>query len=315
MGLLHTETRTTSVLPRAGARTPPLAGATTPIPPDVVGADRLIQMGAAAVCQAVDEELATKKIALLVCAPTEADEPELAGRAGEFLGRLASESQIELAPRWSRMFASGRDAIFEALPFARNAVGEPEVAAVCVLGVDSLVTKPRLRRYLERGGNAGAGTPSFGEAAAAVLLTRLPRPGALASLVGLGLASQAAVAAGKRAKGLLTAVDLAIREAQLAQPTFAGLVHDMAGSAQEAEDLAWAKTSTVFMASPHIQTAFPYVAAGDAGAAMGTLAVATAAFLVDNQAWPGMAMCCLSSPARRGGALLAPLATKPTARQ
>jgi hypothetical protein len=309
VGLIYTETQNRSELPRVGVRTPMLMGGTAPLPPEVMGANRLVELGGRAVFQAVDEELASAKIALVVCTPTGTDEPEL-GQAGDFLARLAAEAQVDLAPRSSRVFASGRDAIFEALPFALSALAEPDLGAVCVLGVDSLVTKPRLRRFIERGEGGLAGLPSLGEGAAALLLTRRPRPHALASLAGLGVASQP-VAPGMPAQGLLAAMNQALASTQPVQPAFAGLVHDMAGSETEAEELAWAKTSTVFSSSPHIEAIYPCVAAGDTGAAMGVLAIATAAYLIDKRAWMGMSMCCLSSPARRGVALLAPLSTVP----
>ena len=306
MGLIYTETRVTSELPRVGRRAPELSGAKTPIPDDVVGLDRLVQLGSQALWQAIDQEMAAAKIALLVCAPAQADEPALAGHADEFLARLASESQIALVPRASRVLAFGRDAIFEALPAALGALAQPEVAAACLLGVDSLVTKPRLRQFIERGASAGGDLPPLGEAAAAVLLCRRPRPSALASLAGLGTAERKASET-PPGKGLLAAIDRAVADAGLGQPAFAGLVCDASGTTLEADELAWAKNAGVLGASAKMESALPHLATGDAGAAMGVLALAAAAFFIGKQAWQGTGLCCFTSPAKRGAAILAPL--------
>jgi hypothetical protein len=108
-------------------------------------------------------------------------------------------------------------------------------------------------------------------------------------------------------KGLLAAIDKAVLDAQLTQPVFSGLVHDMAGTAREAEELAWAKTSRAFAWSSEMQCLFPHISAGDTGAAMGVLTLATSAFLIDKGVWPVAGLCCLSSDKQRGAAILTPM--------
>ena len=284
-------------------------GAKTAIPDTMVGPDRLVRLGGYALFEAVYEALAAEKLGLVVCAPSEAEEPALTGRSADLLAGLAVESELSFVPRASRVFASGRDAIFDALPFARAALLQPDLAAVCLLGVDSLVTKPRLRRLLEQGATPGAGSWVPGEAAATVVLTRTTDPQALALLRSFGAARESAV--GQQAplnlgKGLLAAIDQAVAHAQLTQPVFSGLVHDMAGSAAETEELAWAKTGRAFAGSADMQCLFPHVSTGDAGAAMGVLALATSAFLIDRRAWSTAGLCCFTSAQQRGAVILMP---------
>ena len=287
-----------------------LTGAKIPIPDDLVGLGRLVRLGAYALFEAIYEELAAEKIGLVVCAPSETDEPSLAGQSAALLAGLAAESELAFTPRASRVFASGRSAIFEAFPFARAALLQPDLAAVCLLGVDSLVTKPRLKHRLEQGATPGSGGRVPGEAAAAIVLTRTRDPQALALLRSFGTASE--TSAGQKGspnlgKGLLAAVDQAVAHAQLTQPIFSGLVYDMAGDARDAEELAWAKTGRAFVLSSEMQCLFPHVSTGDTGAAMGVLSLATSAFLLDKGAWPGSGLCCLSSDEKRGAAILTPM--------
>jgi 3-oxoacyl-[acyl-carrier-protein] synthase I len=284
-------------------------GAKVPIPGDLIGLDRLVRLGGYALFEAIYEELAAEKIGLVVCAPSEVEEPAMAGQSAVLLERLAAESELSFAPRASRVFASGRSAIFEALPFARAALLQPDLAAVCILGVDSLVTKPRLKQFLEQGGTPGAGGRVPGEAAAAVVLTLTTDPQALALLRSFGTASEPSMGqqdSPNMGKGLIVAIDQAVTHAQLTQPVFSGLVHDTAGSAGEAEELAWAKTGRAFALSSDMQCLFPHVSTGDAGAAMGVLSLATLAFLIDKVAWPTAGLCCVSSDFQRGAAILTP---------
>jgi hypothetical protein len=281
-------------------------GAKVPLPDDMVGIDRLVRLGTYALYEAIYEQLAAEKIGLVVCAPSEEDEPGCQA----LLEGLAAESDLAFAPRASRVFACGREAIFEAFPFACAALVQSDLAAVCILGVDSLVTKPRLRRLLERGGTVDLGGRLPGEAAAAVVLTRTTDPQALALLRGFGTATEPSMGeqnSPNLGRGLLAAIDQAVAHAQLTQPVFSGLVHDMAGSAGAAEELAWAKTGSAFALSPEMQCLLPHISTGDAGAAMGVLSLATSAFLIDKKVWPTSGLCCLSSTAKRGAAILIPL--------
>lgn len=287
-----------------------LTGAKAPLPDDLVGLERLVRLGAYALFEAIYEELAAEKIGLVVCAPTEVDEPSLTGQSAALLAGLAAASELSFVPRASRVFASGRNAIFEAFPFARVALLQPDLAAVCLLGVDSLVTKPRLQRFLERGTARRSGGRVPGEAAAAVVLTRRREPQALALLRSFGTANEPAVGqqgSPSLAKGLLAAIDQAVAHAQLAQPVFSGLVHGMAGTAEEAEELAWAKTGRAFALSTELQCVFPHVSTGDAGAAMAVLSMATSAFLIDKGVWPAAGLSCLAAYAQRGAVIMTPV--------
>jgi hypothetical protein len=243
---------------------------------------------------------------LVVCAPSEQDEPGCQA----LLEGLAAESDLAFSPRASRVFACGRDAIFEALPFACAGLVQSDLAAVCILGVDSLATKPRLRRLLEQGGTVDLGGRVPGEAAAAVVLTQTTDPQGLALLRGFGTATEPSVqrqGSSHLGKGLVAAIESAVADAHMTQPMFSGLVHDMAGSASEAEELAGAKSSRALALSSDMRCLFPHVSTGDAGAAMGPLALATSAFLIDKGVWPAAGLCCFTSQTQRGSAILAPV--------
>jgi len=284
-----------------------LAGAKTPIPDHVVGLDRLVQLGAFALDEAIHADLASTKIGLVVCAPSAADEPAMDGQTDDLLARLAAEFELTLAPRASRVFASGRNAIFEALPFARAALLQPDLAAICILGVDTLVTRPRLKLFVEASGYTRL---CPGEAAAAVVLARTEAPHRMAFLRGIGTATETSIGAPGQpnlAKGLLAAIDKAMVESEFPRPMFSGLVHDTVGTAQDAEELAWAKTDHAFSTSTRMECLLPSVSAGDTGAAAGVLSLATLAFLIDKGTWPGAGLCCFSSEGTRGAALLTPI--------
>lgn len=313
VGLIYTETRSSAALPRVTAQPLPLTGAKTPIADDVVGVDRLVALGVQALWDAVDAELAATKIGLLVCTPSEEDEPELAGQHDGFLARLAAGAELALAPQASRVFASGREAIFEALPFAMDLLNRSAVPAVCILGVDSLVTRPRLKSLLESGTGFGIDHPSPGEAAAGVVLTRQAKVDSLALLSGVGMSTHpSSIDAGQPnlGKGLLAAIDMALSQSQWDGPIFSGLVHDMAGSTKDYQELAWIKSGSVFAQSSDMATLLPCVATADAGAAMGALALATTAFLIDKRAFGGAGLCCLGSGQKRGAVVLSPLTAR-----
>jgi hypothetical protein len=55
-----------------------------------------------------------------------------------------------------------------------------------------------------------------------------------------------------------------------------------------------------------MQCLLPHVSIGDAGAAMGVLALATSAFLIDKRAWPAAGLCCFTAAGPRGAAVVAP---------
>jgi hypothetical protein len=230
-----------------------------------------------------------------------------ADKGNALLTALAKDAQLSIAPRASRVFADGRSAAFEALPFAVGALAQPDVAAVCLLGVDSLVTRPRLRHALEQGATFGNGVRAPGEAAAAVVFTRRPQPDSVAVLVGVGFADETSAQSGRKntGQGLQTAIAKAIADAGLAGASFAGLVHD--GSAGATEELAWAKSNPLFTDSPDLSVLVPSIATGDSGAAAGVVSLATAAFLIEKSFWAGTGLCCLAGDLIRGAVVLNPL--------
>jgi hypothetical protein len=299
VGLIYTETRKIDDLPPVSVQPSTVVGARTPIPDHVVGVDRLVRLGSAALWEAVDAELAAKPIGLVVCAPSELDEPELSGSPESLLHRLAGESQLSLAKQGSKVFSSGRESMLHALPFAVAALEQYQLAAVCLLGVDSLVTKPRLRLRLGRGDDSEG---ILGEGAAAVVLTSTREPKPRASLRGMGIGNESSTMNGK---AMLAAVNQSIAEARLGKPVFDVLVHDTTGSPAEDEELAWAKTGQAFVNSTQMSTFVPSWSVGNAGAASPVLSLATLAYLVDRVDSFRTGLCCLSSEKGRGAVILA----------
>jgi hypothetical protein len=264
-------------------------------------------LGSQVLWEAIDAELATQKIGLVVCAPSDVDEPELADKGSALLTALAKDAQLSIAPRASRVFADGRSAVVEALPFAVGALAQPDLAAVCLLGVDSMVTRPRLRCALEQGATFGNGVRAPGEAAAAVVFTRRPRPDSVAVLSGVGFADEPSATSGRKnaGQGLQTAIAKAVVDAGVSQASFARLIHH--GSAKAAEELAWSKSNPLFADSPNLSLLAPSITTGDSGAAAGVVSLAAAAFLIEKSFWPGTTLCCFSDNHMRGAVVLNPL--------
>jgi len=303
IGLIYTESRQFGSLPRIAVGAPEPSGLRTPLGGELAGVDRLVALGARALWEAVDGDLAERELGLVVCAPSAEDETSLSSTGDELLGRLASQAQLRVARRGCRGFSSGRSAIFDALAFARTVLQQSDLPAICLLGVDSLVTRSRLKRSLEY----GEAQCIPGEAAAAVVLSRKPVSGREPLLIGWGATnlSSTGVSSPVSGRALIGAIEQAVADAELSGPVFTQMVCDTSGAEPDMEELAWAKTGRPFARSTQMESYFPHFVTGDAGAAMGPLALATAAFLIGKSPSPAMALGCISSSRQRGAAILA----------
>lgn len=287
VGSIFTDVRTFDPLPIEGADGRLVTGAATPISRAVDGLDRLVMLGAFALRETTYGLAKGTEIGLVVCAPAEKDEAGLVGQTASFLARLAAEADVATAPKASRVFSSGKNATLEALVFAQAALRSQDVPGVCLLGVDSLVTKARLTKMV-RSAAAGAEPIVPGEAAAAILLTRRQGPSSLAALA--NLAGAGAAEASPRGSppsrpnpgnDIASSIAMASAEAGLPKATFTALLHDLPASQAGFEELTWLKGCPLIRASrASMNILSPSFSVGETGAASGVLSLVTLAFLI-----------------------------------
>jgi hypothetical protein len=243
VGSIFTEAQALEGFPVEDADESP-AGAATPIPGTVKGVDRLVALGGFALREATSGLAKGTEIGLVACVPSDKDEPGLVGQISSFLSRLATESDLTMAPRVSCVFGAGPSATIEALLFARATLQARSLSAVCVLGVDSLVSSSRQKKALRNGSILAEGLVP-GEAAAAILLDGRPGPDSLAILAGVGMANEPSLGAQPAGpnlgKGINSAIDRAVADAKLPNALFAALVHDFPSSQAGFAELAWVK--------------------------------------------------------------------------
>ena len=286
----------------------PVIGAATPIPADVKGIDRLVMLGTYALREAAGGLTQGTEIGLAVCAPSEQDEEDLDGQAPAFLTRLAAEAGVILAPKVSRVFSSGCKATIGALVFAQTMLRSRDLAAVCVLGVDSLVTKARLGKLL-RSNSAPMERFVPGEGSAAILLSRRLASDSLAILAGVGIGKEPSCRAQAQqpnlGKGFISAIDKAVADTRLVKPAFAAVVHDLPAAGNE--ELTWVEQCPAFRTLPGMHILSPAFSVGETGAACGILSLVTLAFLIGRKEVTAPGLCLFASEnAYRGAAVLTP---------
>ena len=305
VGSIFAEAQALEASPAKGADERPV-GTATPIPATVKGIDRLVALGGFALREATSGLAKGTEIGLVACVPSEKDEPELVGQAASLLSRLAAEADLAVAAKVSRVFGAGPNAIVEALLYARATLQAQSLSAICVLGVDSLVSTSR--RTL-RDGSVPVESFVPGEAAAAILLDVRPGPDSLAILAGVGLAPSlgAQSAEPNLGKGINSAVDKAVADAKLPNALFAALVHDFPSSQAGCEELAWIKGCPSLRISPEVHIVSPPFSTGATGAASGILSLVTLAFLIEKKVIADPGLCLLASEGtHRGAAILTP---------
>lgn len=308
VGSIFTEARVFDPLPTKGPDGRAVIGATTPIPPNVKGVDRLVMLGAYALREATDGLNQGTEIGLAVCAPSEQEEEDLAGQAPALLARLAAEAGFLVAPKASRVFSSGCRATVGALLFAQTMLRSREVDAVCVLGVDSLVTKSRLGKLL-RSNSAPMERFVPGEGAAAILLSRRLASDSLAILAGVGVGKEPSCEAQAQqpnlGKGFISAIDKAVADTKLVKPAFVAAVHDL--PATGCEELTWVEQCPAFRTLPGMHILAPAFSVGEIGAACGILSLVTLAYLIGRKEVTAPGLCLFASENTcRGAAVLMP---------
>jgi hypothetical protein len=308
LAMINSELRFLCDLPLPQADGQAMTGMIVPIDTSFVGSKRLCELGSRAFYDATRILPDGTQVGLAVCAPSSADEEEFLAQFPAFCTRCAYDTSLTIVPKATRLFPAGRDAIFEAMGFVQTMLRSQAAPFMCLLGIDSLVTRPRLRKLISNGIPAGF-IP--GEAGAAVLFSEHPNTNSLAVLTGLGAADEPSLTPSPSApnlgKGLAAAIVKAALDAKLPKVAIAGLVHDLPETSAAREELIWTKGCSVLSVPSKMLTLAPSYFVGEAGAAMGVLSLLALAFLVDKNVVAGPGLCLFStSGARRGAAVLLP---------
>ena len=184
--------------------------------------------------------------------------------------------------------------------------------AFYLLGVDSLVTGPRVRGLLD------AGRILTGEQADGFV----PGEGAVALRFGVSKGNGAAVLAGLGSGrepaaqneevsltgiGLHEAAQQAVSEAGVRGADLRGLVHDVSGAQRDFEDFLLARGRPPLDSAASVRVFAPSFSVGEIGAAAGPLAIAMLAFFIAKGVLDGPGLCLLRSEGTtRGAVALAP---------
>jgi hypothetical protein len=311
VGSIFTEAQSFRRLPTASPEGRSLMGAVVPMGDDVKGVDRLVMLGVTAIKEATRVVPPDTEIGLVACVSPEADVANPEDRAPAFLTRLASEAGITIEPEVCRVLCASNLPILDALTVAEATLYSRDLPAVCVVGVDSLSTQPRLGKILRMAASEGRFVP--GEAAAALLLTRQLGPDSLAILAGTGTSeiSPTSTMRSRPATGSVAAIDRAVSCAELAGQPVTAMVHDLPCTQAGDEELAWLQGSPSFVVAPAMCILSPVLSVGEIGTASGILSIATLAFLMEKRESDGPGLCLFASTnGSRGAAVLKPAKRK-----
>jgi 3-oxoacyl-[acyl-carrier-protein] synthase-1 len=289
-----------------------VSGARILFPRDLPWAERLATMALGALSECAETLPPQPPVPLILCLP---EASEFEPPPSEILEGLVASSPVALDPRASRAFPGGRAAIVEALPHALELLVRGRCDSCFLAGVDSFVTPDRLRRLLREGRVLYEGNPAGfipGEGAGCVLLTRRTDPETLAAVRGFGSArnpgdEQTAGAAASPAHGLTEAMRQALAMAGVRAGDVGHLLFDF-GEKVRFDELALGWSRMRLEGATEAAELFGVAQwLGETGAAAGTLAMATAAFMMNRDVMRRPAMITFTSadPAR-GAAVLSP---------
>jgi len=304
VGSIFTQAQVFGTLPAKRRDGRPVIGAATPIGHGTEGADRILMLASLAFHEAIDRVPFGTEIGLAVCLPSEDEEDIPDARLAATVEHWSAEIGLRM-PADLRRFFRGGTGTFDALAFAQATLDSRDLEAVCILSADSLVTKPRLLRMLQKGAlEIGQRVP--GEGAAAVILSRRIMPDSLAVLAAVGSAGQPhePTTAADTRKAVSTAIQAALNSSRLGRTPLAAFVHDLANSAAGREDLAWMQSSDSFAAAQDMAVLAPAFSTGDTGVASGLLSLVTLAFLIGKGAFVGPGLCVLAGSNGRRTALV-----------
>ena len=305
-------------LPWRDAAGAPVIGGRTPLDlSEISGDDRLATMAARALREcAAAPPVAARGAAgeppapLLLCLP--APEPDLPPRpAAEMLSAIAAEAGAPINLPASRTFASGRAAIFDALEEADRLLSSRSAASVYLGGVDSLVDREVLDRWLRAGRLKTSTTEGLipGEGAAFLRVGRDGVPGALATVAGVARAQEPRTRDDGEPNigaGLAAAARDALAAAALPATEVSAIIHDAAGDRFGFREATLAIARLQARAEPPPLIASTASSAGELGAATGPFALGLAAFFLRHGVTDGPATLVLgtSEGTERGAAVV-----------
>jgi 3-oxoacyl-[acyl-carrier-protein] synthase-1 len=309
MAALVSEFQAFDDLPLNGPDGEPVTGASTPLPPDLVGRDRLVALGLFALQECAAGAPTRPDVPLFVCAP---DTESGADATSSLLEGVTADAAIGIERRQSRVFPGGRAGLIDALRTGREILASGRADAFYLLGVDSLVTGPRVRGLMDSGRiltseQADGFVPGEG---AVALRFSVSRGNAAAVLAGLGSGREPA-APNERVSltgvGLHEAAQQAVAEAGIGGADLRGLVHDVSGAQRDFEDFLLARGRPPLDSAGLVRVFAPSFSVGEIGAAAGPLAIAMLAFFIDKGVLDGPGLCLLRSEGpTRGAVALAP---------
>jgi 3-oxoacyl-[acyl-carrier-protein] synthase I len=286
-----------------------VSGARILFPRDLPWAERLVTMALGALSECAETLPPQRPVPVILCLP---ETSEFQQPPSVILDGLVSSSPVALDPDASRAFPGGRAAIVEALPHALDLLVRGQRDACFLVGVDSLVTRDRLRRLVREGKILHDSNPAGfipGEGAGCVFLTRRTDPETLAVVRGFGSArnhgaEQTPGSPASPAHGLTEAMRQALGTAGLRAADVGHLLFDF-GEKIRFDELAMGWCRLPLEGATEAAELFGVAQwLGETGAAAGTLAMATAAFLIKKDVMRRPAMIALTSAGLARGAVI-----------
>ena len=285
----------------------PIVGAT--IPSMVVSSRRapqLIEMLAKSLADLLESQAALDwdRVPLLV-GLAEPDRPGTqASLAQSIVAHVQEVLGIRFHPTYSRAYASGHTAGFEALAAARKLLSDSSIPGCLVCGVDSIVEENTLlwlesNFRLKTRANRDGVIP--GEAAASALLQKRPLTGTITEIVGLGFGKEKAHILSETpllGLGLTEAVRTALAEASLGMHEIDCRLSDVTGELYGFKELLLVEGRLMRVVRKQEQPLWHWAEAiGDCGAAAGVVQLVLAHEAFRKGFAPGERMICMTSAA------------------
>jgi 3-oxoacyl-[acyl-carrier-protein] synthase-1 len=256
-----------------------IQGCPVPLETPYRGRQKLIEMAAVAIEEAVEplliERYATERVPLLLCL----SEPDRPGRFAELDDTFLSDISERLKRRFhaqSAVIAGGRVGGVKALTRARQIIDrDAQIQRVLVCGVDTFLVAGTLNHYHEQrrlltAGNSDGFIP--GEAACAVVLGPTgDNSQAIIAVTGIGLGKEPApIDSGLplRADGLVAAIKQAVHDADADYPEMAYRLTDNSGEQYGFKETVLAMTRVVRPTKPKFDIEHPADCIGEVGAAI-----------------------------------------------
>ncbi len=278
------------------------------LPPELLHRERVLSLLELAVFDAARESEPAEQARMPLIIGTPA--PERPGGVSELfpevLVRLQKERALRFDTAHSRCIPAGNTAGLRALVEARTLMERhPQIPGCYIAGVDSLVNAPAIwwldrRGSLKRPGNSDGVIP--GEAAACVLVKRLPplgRPRPMA-ILGLGFARETALPQSDeplRANGMVEASRIALAEAGLGIADIDFRLSDASGEGYGFKEVSLALSRMLRTRKETVPLWLSAETLGEIGAASGIASLVVASVAMGRGVAPGQrAICYTAAP-------------------